>query len=155
MDQTRQIIALATLGISAYTDLKERYIYIFPLIVAGIAAVSISISQYFTKAAENMLPMFVSWIASPVVVGLFIIFLVYMLDDYIGMGDAYLVSIMGFMNGVLLNIRLLCAAFLLSGIFGLVYFGIKGNKKDMRSIQLPFAPFLLIAYVGVLIVRTT
>jgi prepilin signal peptidase PulO-like enzyme (type II secretory pathway) len=62
-------------------------------------------------------------------------------EKWMGMGDAYLVILLGLILGwpkILLGLFL---AFAIGAIYGIILIGMK--KKDMKS-QLPFAPFLIV-----------
>jgi prepilin signal peptidase PulO-like enzyme (type II secretory pathway) len=77
----------------------------------------------------------------------FLVFLFFFLlvtlskEKWMGMGDAYLVILLGFITGWPNIIPGLFLAFFLGSIYGLIL--IVAKKKSMKS-QVPFAPFLII-----------
>jgi prepilin signal peptidase PulO-like enzyme (type II secretory pathway) len=81
------------------------------------------------------------------VLAAFLVFLFFFLlvtlskEKWMGMGDAYLVILLGLLAGWPKIILALFLAFLLGSIYGLALIALK--KKNMKS-QVPFAPFLIL-----------
>ena len=69
--------------------------------------------------------------------------------EAIGYGDSWLIFLMGFYLGGLSALQLLFAASLFAATCSLLVLWKKGWKK---SITIPFAPFLGIAYLGVMFI---
>jgi prepilin signal peptidase PulO-like enzyme (type II secretory pathway) len=65
-------------------------------------------------------------------------------EKWMGMGDAYLVILLGLVSGWPQILLALMLAFAIGAIFGLVLIALK--KKKMES-QIPFAPFLVLGTV--------
>ncbi len=62
----------------------------------------------------------------------------------IGMGDAIVFLFLGFMQGAEKTILILLVTIFITGVIGIVLFGI---KKANRKMELPFVPFVLLAFV--------
>lgn len=123
------------LGICSYTDIKKKEVYTMlmaPFLLAGIA---VSISP-LGPGIKNAL--------FGVAVGVFILILSFITRGSIGAGDGIALMITGFYLGFLDNIRLLCLALFLSAIISVAVLLIKRCGKDK---ELPFMPFLLIAFL--------
>ena len=67
--------------------------------------------------------------------------------EAVGYGDSWLILLIGIHLGILKALQLLFVASVLSALFAVFYLW-KCNWK--KSAMLPFAPFLAIAYIGVM-----
>lgn len=73
-------------------------------------------------------------------------------DEKIGKGDAMLIMVTGIYSGFWNTIIILFAACLLSSVYGIFLLVCKKKEKNFR---MPFAPFLLGAYMILLIIEKT
>ncbi len=145
MWQTRQMIALAMLAICAYTDIKEKNIYIMPLVICSAGGVALSVvSVIFTpgSGAEAVLSVFA---------GTVIVAAVTALGKHMGPGDGYLMAALGIVLGIRTDAAIIAAAFTLAAlysVFGLISDKIRGVRKRK---SIPFAPFVMAGFMVVLI----
>lgn len=77
--------------------------------------------------------------------GLVVLLLSFVTKGSIGMGDGFLITILGGFAGLEKTIELCITACLLSAIVSVLLLLI---KKADRKTGLPFVPFLLVAYIG-------
>ncbi len=144
MQEMRQIIALFMLSICAYTDIKEKNIYIMPLIIsaAGAAAMSAADALFLQNPAPA-----VNEILLPAAAGIAVILLVRMKSVHVGIGDGYMTAALGMIIGTgrcFLSVAAgLAAASLYAGAM------IIAAKKRLHH-RLPFAPFVMAGYMFML-----
>ncbi len=67
-----------------------------------------------------------------------------MTGETLGMGDSYLITILGGVVGVWNLLYILAYAFLFSAAYSAI---LLATKKFKRNIQIPFVPFLTAAYI--------
>lgn len=147
MRQIRELIALATLAISAYTDIKERNIYTMPLIVSAAGAAVMSMIMLICAPAGEECDILLSELAGPALVGALIIMTVRLLGKHMGEGDGYLLAALCMVTGIRESMITMAAtaftAFIYAG--GYVTVGKIRGKRFYRDI--PFAPFVMIGFV--------
>lgn len=150
MKEIKEIIALLVLVVCTYTDIKERQIYLLPLLLGGVAAFSISIIMCIQEPIEETMKSIFSWLIFPLLFGVFLVLLVALSKGQIGMGDGYLALVLSLCLGVTKEIRTLCVSVILSGIFciGLIF-----CNKDRMWKKIPFVPFLLVGLIVVIGIR--
>ncbi|MBO4904704.1 MAG: prepilin peptidase [Lachnospiraceae bacterium] len=160
MRQIREVIALAVLAISAYTDLKERNIYTMPLIVSASGAALMSVITLICAPAGEECDILLSELAGPALAGVLLIAAAKRFADHIGEGDAYLLAtlcmIIGMKDGFLTMMISSAAA----ALYVMVYASIGaaagkiriGNKRiRYKGRGIPFAPFMMGGFIAIMI----
>ena len=138
MWQIREMMALSLLAVCAYTDIKERNIYVMPLLVSGIGSVAI------TLIGREDLPEFLIF---PALAGAFLILAVKYWQDQMGMGDGYLMATLMMMIGITCGMYVIMCSFAVSSVYaGAVLLAKKGGIKR----EIPFAPCVMAGFIVML-----
>lgn len=132
-------VLLGTLAITAYRDCKEKSIYLYLPIVAGVMGVILH-TFFLERGVADML-----WGAG---IGGCVILLAWISKESIGVGDGIMLMVSGIYLGFWENLELLFTALLLVGVTALFLMVVKKKRRDYR---VPFLPFLLVAYLFQLI----
>ena len=148
MWQIKEMIALVMLAVCAYTDIKERSIYVFPLAVSVTGTVAISIVSFICSPVDKETEILLYDILLPAITGVILIIAVRAAKSHIGMGDGYLMASLGLMTGLKTLAYMILVAFVLAAIYGFIK-SVFRKRRFVRSI--PFAPFVLTGFVAVLI----
>ena len=153
MERIRETAALLLLTVCAYTDIKERNIYLLPLFMGGGAGVLLTLmgilksilpAPYNGKLLDTQeAGILMSYLCAPILLGFILIGLAALMKESFGMGDACLCSVIGLCLGIGTSLGIMFAAFLLAGVSGMALILI---RKYDRKFSLPFAPFLLAAF---------
>ncbi len=151
MWQIKEMIALAMLAICAYTDIKERNIYLFPLIVSTTGAVAVSVVSFMCAPADEEAGILIGELMIPVLAGIFIIICVRAAKRHVGIGDGYLMASLGMIIGVRSNVISMVAGLFAASIYACIILIKKGKISRFRRISIPFAPFVMTGYMLVLI----
>ena len=115
-------------------------------------AIGIAVGYSLLADALRSAPLFGVWQSASFsgLLAAFLAFLFFFLlvavsrEKWMGMGDAYLVILLGFVAGWPQIILGLFLAFLLGSIWGIAY--VAAKKKTIKS-QVPFAPFLILGMI--------
>lgn len=144
----KETIALIILAVCAYTDIKEKYIYLMPLLVGGIASFALSVMIFMQDTCEGAQRNMLSLMLFPIAFSIFIVMLGRLCDGMIGMGDIYLIAMLSMSIGVIRDVRTVSASVIIAGVscFCMLIFG-----KAKRWSKIPFAPFLLAGFMSVMI----
>ena len=142
--EIKEMIALAMLVVSAYTDIRERNIYLAPLAACTLGAVAVSITAY---AATSDAGMMINDLIFPALTGVIIIMLSKCAKAHVGAGDGYLVASLGLLIGLVPDIIAVCAGSAAAAVYAVSAKTL--GKKRIRN--LPFAPFVLAGFFFVLI----
>lgn len=144
------IIGLLLLIICSYTDLRERGISLVLLAASLISCVSLMICvEIYGKKSEIM----AHWLVyepdrvkllCALIPGTALLILCRVTGEAIGMGDVYVMLILGIMLGFSNTVVLLFVSMLITAVFGLCYMVVTGKS---RKETLPYIPFLLGGYV--------
>ena len=148
MWQIRYMMALALLAVCAYTDIKERNIYMLPLFVSVLGAQAVLLLSLAGGPKGKVRDTLLYEVLLPLTAGIVIIAMVKALRAHIGMGDGYLMAALTLMTGVETGSLSILVAFFGSAVYGCIKI-ITGKRRFARSI--PFAPFVLAGFVTVLI----
>ncbi len=148
MWQIRYMMALALLAVCAYTDIKERNIYILPLLVCVLGAQSVLLLSLAGEPKGEVQSVLLFEVLLPLAVGIVMIMIVKAGRAHIGMGDGYLMAALTLMTGVETGSLSILVAFLGSAVYGCLKIA-AAKKRYVRSI--PFAPFVLAGFITVLI----
>ena len=121
-------------------DIKHKSIHMNPLLLFGIAGLVVHLLLGERKTGNMVLGM---------AVGLLLLLLSWFSKENIGSGDGVLLMVTGIYLGAKQNMELFLTGLCFSGIwaFILILF-FKKKKQD----EIPFIPFLLAAYVEMLLV---
>ena len=137
-----ETIGLAFLyGLTAMDDLKTKQVRVIEIIVLGILGILTNII-YRPHTLLSVL--------GGVGIGLLTIAFSYISKEKIGMGDAYIITVTGLYLGFIDTAVLLWLSSLLAAITGLVLI----RKYDNSKMEIPFVPFLLIAYIIMYLIHT-
>ena len=132
-------LMLALLGIASWGDWKRREISVNLLIVMSVFVIG---SAFLLK--RNSLLSVLGGIA----IGLFFVYLSYITEEKIGYGDSWLIGVLGVYLGGTALLELMLIASLAASVCSLVYSACHGWN---RNHTLPFIPFMMVAFVGVLL----
>ena len=147
MWQIKEMMALAMLAVSAYTDIKEKNIYLMPLIVPSAGAIAISVISYVCSYGTDESEILVYDILLPVFAGIILIVIAKAGIAHMGTGDGYLMAALGLVIGIRYNLFVISLGFIIASVYaGAVI--ISGRGRHRRRI--PFAPFVMTAFVLVL-----
>ncbi|MBR6159240.1 MAG: prepilin peptidase [Lachnospiraceae bacterium] len=149
MRQIREMIALAMLAVSSYTDIKEKSIYIMPLVITSSGAVIISLTELVSKPAADV---FTHDLLMPALTGIIFIAVIYTYREHIGMGDAYLLAALLIIAGIRYSLYTIAVSLLLSSVYALIVLA-AGRIGGAGSRTIPFAPFVLTGFLLVLTMR--
>ena len=137
MEITCRLIVLIVLTYSAYTDLKKREIMMVPIYMCFLIGIfgMIFRDQVIDDSLLGLLP------------GMIMLLFALIFRGSIGEGDAYLFMAIGILTGPSCAIYTL----ILSSLFGAVY-SIAGLilKRKNRKDTIPYAPFILSGFLGVM-----
>ena len=135
------------LGWNAYTDLKKRQISLLSVLLTGILGIAILIPaqtrQWILSDGESIKSLLFG-----IAVGGGLYLLSLATDGAIGRGDALVFTLMGLYLGLYRLLFLLMGSFLLCGFTGSVLLLL---KKAGRKSKLPLIPFVLMAYLILLL----
>ncbi|MCR5282188.1 MAG: prepilin peptidase [Lachnospiraceae bacterium] len=141
-----RILPLLFLGINTATDLRKRRISLCSAALFSIAGVVLLLYLHMVKepaaAMESIRDM-----AFGVLAGVLLLLLSLASDGAIGMGDALVSIVMGFYLGLWRLLAVLMGSFLACGMVGML---LLWQKKADRKSRLPFVPFMLLSYLGLL-----
>lgn len=146
MRQIREMIALAMLAISAYTDIKERNIYIMPLVISSSGAVIITLI-HMAEAPGDILA---KDLIIPVLAGACLIAVIYAYREHIGMGDAYLLATLGLVTGLKQSLYTAAVSVMISSVYAVI---LLATGRYRRRSGFPFAPFVMAGFFIVLLRR--
>lgn len=147
MWQIKEMIALAMLGICAYTDIRERNIYIVPLAISAIGACTISVTAYIGMSEYRAAGKICSDLLFPAVSGILIIAVTSLFKKHIGEGDGYMIACLGLILGNRYSLYATAAGCIAMTVYTLM---IMARKKRRPGYKVPFAPFVMSGFIAVL-----
>lgn len=121
---------------SGYEDIRERQIYISPVVLWMILGMFVRIEN------ENLT---VASIVSGMIPGIISFVLGKLNPSFIGEGDSLLIMCVGLLNGFSFCILFLSVTFSLVFLFSIVMMSI---GKLHRKSQVPCVPFMVLGYIG-------
>ena len=148
IDKIREVLALFILAISTYTDIKERNIYVFPLIFGVVTSLCLAVIAFMNAPYDDVIKQIFSRLIFPIAAAGFVIPVTRLLKENIGIGDGYLYAALLFMTGVTTSIRMLSFASVFACAFS-VFIMIVHMDKSWKKI--PFAPFMIAGFIMSLI----
>ena len=134
-----QGLELLFLGIGSYLDLKEQKLPLWFLFGFWGCGLLFNLFCPYQSLEELLAGM---------IVGAVFLLAGWASRESIGYGDGIGLVVLGCMEGVRRMIPVIFGAFLLSAVFGM--WKLIG-KRESRESTMPFFPFLLIAWMGVLV----
>ncbi|MCR5269025.1 MAG: prepilin peptidase [Lachnospiraceae bacterium] len=136
-------LALILLGLCTYTDVRKREIPVLFLLL--FLLLSFFYRGAFGKWWMGFWELLLRFLSGG------ILLLVHALKKkWLGLGDALLVLVCGYMTGAQMILATVCAAFLSSGLCALLLL-LTGKRKSGDT--LPFVPFLLLGFIIAIIMN--
>lgn len=135
----QNIVLLGMLVVSAYKDWKEKTVYLYILFLAGIMGLILHL-VYHDRSITDLL--------AGALVGAIMIFAAWVSKESIGTGDGAMLIVSGIYLGFWKNLMLVVIALFLAG--GAAIFFLFIMRKE-RNYRIPFLPFLLVAYLLILL----
>ena len=133
-----QLLLLGMFGLGAYWDWKEKKIYVYLPLVAGIFGIVLHLFNQEYTWKEMICGM---------MIGVVVLLIAWMSRESIGVGDGMILTASGIYLGFWGNLELLMIALLFAGVTALCL--IVARRKGRKD-KLPFVPFLLVAYLFLL-----
>lgn len=128
------------------TDLRTGYISVGLSLICAVCGVILRIMNLFAGGkftGETMIPVLLG-IIMDAAIGIFAMAFSFFSLNAFGMGDAWMVLVMGILSGRERGMLILWLAFMVGGIYGSFCMG---TGKKNRTDAFPFAPCLLTAYM--------
>ena len=132
-------MVLGLLGICSIEDIKSREIGVYKIYLSGIIGVLLHLFLG-RKSVYSIL--------GGMLIGFILLIVGKLVGESIGAGDGLILMDTGIFLGSADNFRLLCGGIFLAGVAALIL--LLFFRKN-RKYELPFIPFLLVTYVGMLI----
>lgn len=132
---------LGALGIFCMEDIKERKITVSTVMISGIIGICLHLI-FQTESIFNML--------LGTLPGLFLLLICILSKGRMGIGDAMLLMLTGLYLGLENNLYLLFYSVMLCGFWAwilLLFF------RKQSNYPIPYAPFLFVSYIGMLLGR--
>lgn len=130
-------ILLGVLFYDSIEDIYRRRIRVMPNVLAGLTGILL----HFMKAPGS-----IGGLVPGIFIGVLVLFTAIVSKEAIGKGDGLMVIMTGCWLGGVKNLLLLLGACYFAGIFSGIQLIL---KKAERRTEIPFAPFILIACAGV------
>lgn len=130
-----KMLLLGVLAITAYRDWKEKVIYLYVPMLAGVAGLIL----HLFYQEHTIMDVFCG-----TGIGAVVILIAMISGESIGIGDGVMLMVSGIFLGFWGNLALFFTALLLVGLAALFLVVIKRKEKNYR---VPFLPFLLVAYL--------
>jgi leader peptidase (prepilin peptidase)/N-methyltransferase len=135
-----QLTMMGMLALCSVQDIRKKQIRLNPVLAFGILGILFHMLWSLQTIGSLLAGM---------AVGMALLILALLSGGRIGVGDGVLLIVTGIYLGLEGNLELLFLALLLSGLWALVLLLL--NKKK-RQDTIPFVPFLLAAYIGMVVV---
>ena len=134
-----QAIVMGMLTLCSAQDIKKKQIRLNPVLIFGILGIFFHM-LWRVHSMENML--------LGMSVGVALLFFSVLTGGKIGAGDGLLLIVTGIYLGLEQNLQLFFCGLLLCSMWAL---GLLILRKKTRKDSIPFVPFLLAAYMGMLV----
>ena len=141
MATVQKTLALAMLGICAYTDMKRRVV-ILPYIGAFAA---LSLLFHLMHGDGNAMDILLGTIP-----GWILLFISRLSGGKLGEGDAYIIMALGVMLGSYVSILILAIGLILAALAGSIMMIVVHKDK---SYHMPFIPYVLAGYITMLCIN--
>ena len=139
MEEISKTIILLVLVYSTYTDIKTRKVMMIPI----LGCYFLALLEYFLPIGQNC----VSIIG--ILPGIMLIPISIVSKGELGMGDVYLTIAIGLFMGIKGTLEILMIASGIAAVYSLIMLIL---KKVDRKTRMPFVPFILSGYLGILII---
>lgn len=134
-----RVVVMGMLALCSAEDIKKKRIRLNPLLAFGILGIFFHMLWRMQSIGDLLLGM---------TVGVLLLFLSVLTGGKIGMGDAVLLIVTGIYLGLRQNLELFFYGLLMCSMWAL---GLLILRKKSRKDSIPFVPFLLAAYMGMLV----
>lgn len=134
-----RVVVMGMLALCSAEDIKKKRIRLNPLLAFGILGIFFHMLWRMQSIGDLLLGM---------TVGVVLLFLSVLTGGKIGMGDAILLIVTGIYLGLRQNLELFFYGLLMCSMWAL---GLLILRKKSRKDSIPFVPFLLAAYMGMLV----
>lgn len=134
-----QAVVVSMLTLCSAEDMKRKQIRLNPVLLFGILGIFFHM-LWRVQSIENIL--------LGMSVGVVLLMLSVLTGGRIGAGDAVLLIVTGIYLGLEQNLQLFFSGLSLCGMWAL---GLLILRKKSRKDSIPFVPFLLAAYMGMLV----
>ncbi|MCR5358235.1 MAG: prepilin peptidase [Lachnospiraceae bacterium] len=148
------LLSLLLLVICSFTDLRERGISVMLLAAFLTSSILLMISVSIFGDRSGILKGMLEYepgalsIAASFVPGIILFVINRATHGAVGLGDVYMILILGFMMGAEKITVLIFVSMMMTALFGIIYMITgRGGRRD----SLPYAPFLLVSMVLILI----
>lgn len=137
----QQLSVFALLGICSYEDIKDKKIHTRWLLTFSVEGILL----WFFWERCSIIEMLLA-----ILPGLLLLFLAFITKGGIGEGDGMLLIVIGIFLGGAYAFKIFVYALFLSGSYALFLFII---RKKSRKYEMAFVPFLLLSFVGDILLR--
>ncbi|MGN0343584.1 MAG: prepilin peptidase [Lachnospiraceae bacterium] len=134
-----QAVVVSMLTLCSAEDIRKKQIRLNPVLMFGILGIFFHMLWRIQTIESLLLGMSV---------GVVLLFLSVLTGGKIGAGDAVLLIVTGIYLGLEQNLELFFCGLMLCGLWAL---GLLVLRKKSRKDSIPFVPFLLAAYMGMLV----
>ena len=134
-------LMLGFFSISAYQDYRKRKINVYFLLTGGIIGLVVHLYSMEFDIIEILFGMGI---------GIMILLYGFLLGGGVGLADGMILIVSGIFLGFEKNLEVFVAGLFLVGITSLFLSVI---KKKGRTYRIPFAPFLLVGYLFVMVME--
>ncbi len=134
-------LMLGFFSISAYQDYRKRKINVYFLLTGGIIGLLVHLYSMEFDIIEILFGMGI---------GIMILLYGFLLGGGVGLADGMILIVSGIFLGFEKNLEVFVAGLFLVGITSLFLSVI---KKKGRTYRIPFAPFLLVGYLFVMVME--
>lgn len=134
-----KILIVLVLMYFAFVDCKKKCISKWPLILLSIIVAICTIVVKELSIIEMI---------GGITVGFIMILISLLTKQKLGLGDGILITIMGAFLGFQTTLLMILYALTVSAIYSMILLVIKHVNRQYR---IPFIPFILIGYIGVII----
>lgn len=131
----KELCTLAFLGVNAWLDIRKKEISLLSVVIFAAAG-----AVRYIESGRSMME-----VIMPLGIGLVFFTLSLLTSGSVGLGDAWILLALGLILETGEFLGTLCIGMLLAGGWALILLVI---RKKSRNTEIPFVPFLLVGYVG-------
>ncbi len=133
------VCILCLLTACAYTDIRSRELSLKFMLGFGVVEAGLLLYRCLSDGV------YIPW---GILVGLGLLLISYFTRGAIGDGDAILIMLTGLLLNLKTNLMLFTGAAVMAAVYGILLLWLK--RMDKKT-EMPFVPFLLITYVGMIV----
>lgn len=146
MWQIRKMITLGMLGVCTYTDIKERSVYVAPLVISVTGSLAVLFTAYcFIPGCSNR-ALLADGILYPVFFLLFMVMISNIRQSHVGAGDGLMIVACSLTVGMKNSFFVLGVALLSAAVFAVLLI-----FRRKRRNSFPFAPFVMTGFAVMLL----